>query len=156
MKKEEEEKKTPYVMCLLFQCGCGPAVPVAAETRVPLLIFFFILRWWWWGKDWCRPVGGLICYVLMGYVSCRQSGSCCLALSRLYKAAENPLMQSPDVWWLQTVTEGLCVALVHERVGIEGRWAVGGRWSRATLWTRFLVRSTQTYPSTACLTLILG
>lgn len=41
-------------------------------------------------------------YVLMGLSSYTPCGSCCL-LSRLYKEAENPLMQSPDVGWLQTM-----------------------------------------------------
>lgn len=65
------------------------------------------------------PREGWMCYVSTGCVSCSQSGRCCVALSRLYKAAENPLMQSPDVWRLQTVKEASVTLYMKECSGGE-------------------------------------
>lgn len=65
------------------------------------------------------PREGWMCYVSTGCVSRRQSGRCCVALSKLYKGAENPLMQSPDVWRLQTVKEASVTLYMKECSGGE-------------------------------------
>lgn len=75
-----------------------------------------------------RPGERWLCCVPI--VSCRPSGSCCCCccssiatLSRHYKASENPLMQSPDVWRLQTIKESQQSAVVKGEVGSE--WSDG-------------------------------